>query len=88
MTSFVIQRSDGQWLTRDLEWAADCAPRGLFFSPHRDVALNQLLEINSKDPNLRATVITCSTDSKSRPLLPQDSPVTTTTELDLITDKP
>ena len=70
MTVFVLQDAQGNFLTKSLLWSDDCTATGVFHSPHKDSALNQLLEINAKDPDLRAHVVACEIDQKNKPLLP------------------
>ena len=67
MTLYIIQSHSGEFLTRQLEWAADVRAGDLFQTPHRDVALNQLIELNARDINLRASVKTCDSDDRGQP---------------------
>jgi|AZII01.1.fsa_nt_gi hypothetical protein len=71
MAVFVLQDIDDNFLTKALEWRDDCSVTEVYFSPHRDVALNHLLEVNAKNPNLRARVVACEVGPKKRPILPQ-----------------
>jgi len=56
MVRYILQRSDGFYLGKDLLWAADCKNNLLYQSEHQDIALNKLIELNAKDINLRAKV--------------------------------
>jgi len=71
MAVFVLQDIDDNFLTKALEWRDDCSATEVYCSPHRDVALNHLLEVNAKNPDLRARVVACEAGPKNRPLLPQ-----------------
>ncbi len=71
MTSYLIKNGHSQFLTKEMEWVYDSSS-ALFHTPHKDVALNQLTELNTKNIQLRAKVITCALDAKGRPILPQD----------------
>lgn len=72
MGVFVIQNSDGFYLNRESVWGSAEPCSELFFSPHKDVALNQLLEINSQDILLRASVVECPADPRGRPLIDEN----------------
>ncbi|MBT5577931.1 MAG: hypothetical protein HOJ99_05490 [Porticoccaceae bacterium] len=69
MKIYILQTQDNRILNKDLEWSSDADRNGIFHTPHRDIALNQLIELNAKDINLRAALIECETDSKGRPVL-------------------
>lgn len=73
MSLFIIQNSRGEFLEKNMEWSAGIDANALFKTPHKDVALNQLVELNSKDFTLRAQVIPCETDEKGRPRLAMES---------------
>lgn len=67
MTLFIIQTQQGEFLDKQLNWAPPGDVSNLFHTPHRDVALNQLIELNARDVQLRASVMTCTADEKGRP---------------------
>ncbi len=56
-------------LDKHLQWTHDIESSPLFYTPHRDIALNQLIELNAKDISLRAEIVECAADSKGRPLV-------------------
>lgn len=69
MPSYLIKNCNMQYMSKNMAWICDhSAP--LFHTPHKDVALNQLVEVNSKDIQLRAEVVSCDLDAKGRPILP------------------
>ncbi len=70
MAVFVLQDNDHNFLTKALEWRDDCNATEVYCSPHKDGALNHLLEVNAKNPELRARVVACEAGPKNRPLLP------------------
>lgn len=76
MTIFILQNQHQQYLEKSLEWNNEADPNQLFKTPHKDVALNQLMELNSKDILLRASVISCELSSAGNPVLPPQ-PVST-----------
>ena len=67
MSVFVIQSASGELLGKNLEWINSAVPSHLFQSPHKDVAVNQLIEVNAKDPALRARVIACEINDRGQP---------------------
>ncbi len=66
MTLYILQNQRGEFLDKQLNWVPAEAGN-LFHSPHRDVALNQLIELNARDIRLRARVVACEADDKGRP---------------------
>ena len=75
MKIFIIKSHDGNLLGKDLSWLDGANANLLFSAPHRDIALNQLIELNAKDINLRAQIIECDADKKGRPALLADATV-------------
>lgn len=74
MPCFVLRNCHHQFLSREMAWVdvhTDNAHAALFHTPHRDVALNQLVELCAKDFQLRAEVISTELDTKNRPMIPQ-----------------
>ncbi|MCK5790657.1 MAG: hypothetical protein KAH34_07425 [Ketobacter sp.] len=69
-TAYVIRNQSGQYLTRKGEWVSGKDAGGLFHQPHYDQALNQLIEVNSKDIELRGKVVEVPLDDSKRPAHP------------------
>ena len=69
MTLYIVRDAIGNLLTKDLSWTMECASTNLFKTPHKDVALNQLLELNASDITLRAQIVTCEVDKRNRPVI-------------------
>lgn len=69
MTLYIIQSQSGAYLDKQLAWVSAADASSLFHTPHKDVALNQLIELNTRDINLRATVVPCEVDDRGRPQL-------------------
>ena len=63
MAQYILQRSDGLYLGKDLIWAKNSKNNPLFHCEHQDIALNKLIELNAKDITLRAKVISCEIDA-------------------------
>jgi hypothetical protein len=57
------------FLTKDLDWTCDVNSNDIFFSPLRDIALNQLVELNAKQIDLRVNIIECEADANGRPVM-------------------
>ena len=69
MRIYIIQSQDMATLDKHLQWTQDIEASSVFYTPHRDIALNQLIELNAKDTSLRADIVECSADSKGRPIV-------------------
>ena len=57
MTQYFLIDASGKLLTKDLVWTKEYRASELFNTPHKDIALNQLLELNATDIDLRARVV-------------------------------
>jgi hypothetical protein len=66
---FVIQNQHGQFLSRQKEWLASTEISQLYKTPHRDLAINELVEITAKDTDARAKVVAAETSNKGLPLV-------------------
>lgn len=69
MKIFILQTQDQRTLNKDLEWSSEADCNAVFHTPHRDIAINQLIELNAKDIGLRASIVECEADSAGRPVL-------------------
>jgi len=67
--AYVIRNQQGQYLTRKGEWVSGRDTSILFHQPWFDQALNQLIEINAKDIELRGKVVELELDDKGRPVV-------------------
>ena len=74
MKIFIIKSHDGRLLGKDLAWVDGANANLIFTAQHRDVARNQLIELNTKDIHLRAEITECEADKKGRPALVLDAP--------------
>ncbi|UVW35092.1 hypothetical protein NYF23_00455 [SAR92 clade bacterium H455] len=72
MKIFIIKSHDGSILGKDLEWTDGTNANLIFTAQHRDIALNQLIELNAKNIHLRAEIVACDADKKGRPTLVLD----------------
>ena len=69
MKTYIIQSQDMATLDKHLQWTHNVDSSSLFYTPHRDIALNQLIELNAKNISLRASIVECAADSKGRPVV-------------------
>ena len=72
MKIYILQTQDQRTLNKDLEWSSEADRNIVFCTPFRDIALNQLIELNAKDIDLRASIVECDTDAKGGPVLTAD----------------
>lgn len=77
MKIYIIKSHDESILGKDFEWLDGTDANQVFNTEHRDIALNQLIELNAKDINLRAQIIECEADKKGRPIMLLESAATT-----------
>jgi hypothetical protein len=66
---FIIGNQHGQFLGKQNQWLDDSEPASAWRSPHRDVALNHLIECNARDIEQRLVLLQCPINDKDVPLL-------------------
>ncbi len=66
---FVIQNQQGQFLSRHREWVDNTQIQAVYKTPHRDLAVNEWVELTARDTAARARVVAVDTTSKGLPLL-------------------
>ncbi|MCT2529304.1 hypothetical protein N2382_00420 [SAR92 clade bacterium H921] len=69
MKVYILKTQDNMFLNKNFEWSLEPHRDSIFHSQHRDIALNQLIEINAKDISLRVSIVEYEADSKGRPIL-------------------
>ncbi len=69
---YILHNQDGYFLTKSGDWADGREVGALYKTIHKDEAINQLFEVNSKDYNLRISLLECEVNSKKLPLIPND----------------
>ncbi len=72
---FVIRNQHQHYLGRHHEWIDGSRPAALFRTPHRDVAVNELFEVNVKDVALRAEILACEVDERGLPVVEVLNPI-------------
>jgi hypothetical protein len=66
---YVIQNQHSQFLSRQKEWLEKTEIQALFKTPHRDLAVNEWVELTAREPEARARVVSVETSSKGLPLV-------------------
>ena len=69
MKIYILQRHDQAILDKSLQWSNNPPAADILFTQHKDVALNQLIELNTKNIDLRANIIECTADANGNPTL-------------------
>ena len=54
---FVICNQHGQFLGKQSQWLDESEPSAVWRSPHRDVALNHMIEANARDIEQRLVLL-------------------------------
>lgn len=67
--AFVVRSIEGHYFSKQQEWICGKDRNIIYFAKHKDVALNQLIDITIKDVNVRAKLIECDLDEKARPIV-------------------
>lgn len=70
--AFILKNSEGYFYSKSGEWVDGRDASQLFRCSHRDEALNQLFEVNSKNYELRITIVECQLNSKKHPQLTEE----------------
>lgn len=74
-TIFVIRNQNGHYLGRNGEWLDGSHVPGLFRTEHRDVAMNELVEVNLRDFDLRGEIIGCEAEAGEYPVVEVLNPI-------------
>lgn len=64
---FVIRNHENRYLTKKHKWRSGKDVGILFRSSEKDVALNELIEVNAKDIMSRLHLILCELDDRDQP---------------------
>ena len=74
-TIFVIRNQNNHYLGRHGEWVDGSHVPAMFRTEHRDVAVNELVEVNLRDFNLRGEILACEADDDGNPLVEVLNPI-------------
>ncbi|HQQ63993.1 MAG TPA: hypothetical protein PLF22_10530 [Pseudomonadales bacterium] len=66
---FIICNHHGQFLGKQGQWVDESEPVLVYRTPHRDIALNHLIEVNARDIEQRLSLMQCPLNEKDIPLL-------------------
>ncbi|MBX2807072.1 MAG: hypothetical protein KTR20_00440 [Cellvibrionaceae bacterium] len=69
---FILRNADGYFLSKSGGWVDGRDATALYRSAHKDEALNQLFETNSKDVSLRMHLVPCQLNPKKHPQIAAD----------------
>lgn len=64
---FVLRNQLGQYWSRGGEWVDGREPQRILRTRHRDEAVNQLVELSTRDSDLRGEVLACPLDRRGAP---------------------
>ena len=69
---YLITNQDGYFLGKSGQWLDGRETATLYRTSHKDEALNQLFETNSRDFSLRLTLMECDINPKGLPVIPPE----------------
>jgi len=69
MVAYLLKTPHQDYLDKHGEWLAQPPRSAIMHFRYRDEALNYLIELNAKQPELRAQVVEVQLDDKQRPIL-------------------
>jgi|GEM_PF-1174199 len=70
---YVLTNQHQQFLSKSNEWIDGRESSKLFRTEHKDVAINQMFEANTRNVSLRIELLECPLDSKKHPEIPADA---------------
>jgi hypothetical protein len=66
---FVIRNHENRYLTRKHQWRSGNDRHLLFRSAEKDVALNEMIEVNARDILARLQLLACELDDRDQPVV-------------------
>lgn len=70
---YVLTNQHQQFLSKSNEWIDGREANRLFRSEHKDIAINQMFEANTRDVTLRIELLQCKLNDKGQPQVPEDA---------------
>ncbi|SDK38787.1 hypothetical protein [Microbulbifer yueqingensis] len=70
---YVLTNQHQQFLSKSNEWIDGREAGKLFRSEHKDVAINQMFEANTRDVSLRIELLQCDLNAKGQPQVPEEA---------------
>lgn len=68
-TVFVLQNQFKHLLSKQKGWVSGREARSLYNTPHKDEAINQMVEVSSKDYTQRVKLLSCELNEKRIPIV-------------------
>lgn len=68
-TVYILQNQNKLILNKQREWTDGRELNSLYRTPHKDEAINQKVEVNSKDYTQRISLLECELNEKSQPII-------------------
>jgi len=66
---YILQNQEGLYFGKHKDWLDGSDPGALYKTPHKDEAVNQMVEISAKDYQQRVSVLACEADARGLPRL-------------------
>ncbi|WP_346838153.1 hypothetical protein [Microbulbifer sp. SAOS-129_SWC] len=70
---YVLTNQNRQFLSKSNEWIDGREASRLFRTEHKDVAINQMFEANTRNVSLRIELLQCELGPKNQPQVPEDA---------------
>ncbi|MFI2811228.1 MULTISPECIES: hypothetical protein [Microbulbifer] len=70
---YVLTNQHQRFLSKSNEWIDGRDAGKLFRSEHKDVAINQMFEANTRDVSLRIELLQCDLNPKGQPQVPEEA---------------
>ncbi|WP_198144041.1 hypothetical protein [Gilvimarinus agarilyticus] len=66
---YILQNQDKLFLSKQRIWVDGRDPAGLYRSPHKDEAVNEMFEASSKDYTQRVSLVACPLNERRNPVI-------------------
>lgn len=70
---YVLTNQHQQFLSKSNEWIDGREVNKLFRTEHKDIAINQMFEANTRNVSLRIELLQCEAGPKGQPLIPEEA---------------
>lgn len=71
--TYVLTNQNNLFLSKQDEWIDGYERAKLFRTEHKDIAINQMFEANTRDVDQRIQLLQCELDQKGLPRIPEDA---------------
>ena len=69
---FILRNQHGYFLGKQKDWLDGRDRNALYKTPHKDEAVNQMVELSAKDFEQRIRVVSCEADERGLPVVSED----------------